>query len=398
MRFTTTAAASLAAAASAVSAQQIPTLADYSAEQIANGEAYADVTDFALNEVRWNITNTPNQECQFDDAVVRKEWRSMSQRDRKSFTDATTCLMNHEPLRVTTDELRAEYPGVRSRWDEYVAMHIEMVDTVHMTADFLAWHRYFIHIVESDLRNLCGYVSLMPYWNWALDAEAPDENPMFNGDEWSLGSNGEFIPDRDSIFLGAMGITLPPGSGGGCVHTGPFSDITVNLGPVNSPNGDNVENMQDYNPRCLNRDLNSFITQGYLTWTNLTTVLLENTSIEDFQENIQGYGNSGNPLGIHGAGHWALGAGSPMGDFRSSPGDPVFFLHHAMIDRTWSVWQALDIYRREGAIDGTKTLANDPPSPEMSLDDIIGFGLVAEEMRFGDLMSNYRGPFCYRYD
>ena len=32
--------------------------------------------------------------------------------------------------------------------------------------------------------------------------------------------------------------------------------------------------------------------------------------------------------------------GGPMTDIRISPADPVFWLHHANIDRIWSIWQA----------------------------------------------------------
>ncbi|GAB7364090.1 hypothetical protein MBLNU230_g4642t1 [Neophaeotheca triangularis] len=392
MRFTA-AAASLAATASVALAQN-----DYSAEQLGNGAAFADLVDIANDNIRWNITNRPDQQCQFDDAIVRREWNEMSQRDRKSFTDAATCLMNHEPLRVTTDEMRNQYPGVRSRWDEFVATHIDMTMNIHVTADFLAWHRNFVHLLEEDLRNLCGYVSYMPYWNWAINADAPEQNPMFNGDEFSLGSNGFPIQDRQDVYLGLFGLTAPPGSGGGCIERGPFSDVTVNLGPLDSPFGDNVQNDQDYNPRCMTRDLNSFFSSRFLSWTNVTTLINDNIYLEDFQDVMQGYGGNDNPMGCHGGGHWALGAGTEMGDFHASPSDPVFFLHHAMIDRVWYVWQGQDIYRRQDVISGTHTLANNPPSDPMNLDEMISFGLAGDDVRFGDLMDTFAGPFCYRYE
>jgi hypothetical protein len=34
--------------------------------------------------------------------------------------------------------------------------------------------------------------------------------------------------------------------------------------------------------------------------------------------------------------------GDPGRDFFTSPGDPLFYLHHGMIDRTWWIWQSLD--------------------------------------------------------
>lgn len=31
-----------------------------------------------------------------------------------------------------------------------------------------------------------------------------------------------------------------------------------------------------------------------------------------------------------------------MTDTFASPGDPIFFLHHAQIDRVWALWQKKD--------------------------------------------------------
>lgn len=45
-------------------------------------------------------------------------------------------------------------------------------------------------------------------------------------------------------------------------------------------------------------------------------------------------------------------------DIFTSPGDPLFWFHHAQVDRIWSIWQALDFKAREYAITGTLTLVN----------------------------------------
>lgn len=58
-----------------------------------------------------------------------------------------------------------------------------------------------------------------------------------------------------------MGVRLPPGLGGGSVTTGPFANMTINLGPVESV---------AYNPRRLKRDINPALTSRY---ANYTTVL-----------------------------------------------------------------------------------------------------------------------------
>ncbi|KAM0719990.1 hypothetical protein Q7P37_004125 [Cladosporium fusiforme] len=384
------------AAVTGLAAAASPAISNWSDDEIRSGKAFKDVASRANTDMRENINRRGNSQCNYDNAQVRQEFRSMSNDQRKAFTDAVTCLHHTGPQRFTEDQ-RGDYPGVFTRYDEYVATHINYTTQIHMTADFLAWHRFFTYSLEQDLRNLCGYQGNMPYWDWAADAGALDKSEMFNGDEFSMGGNGEYIPNRDSVWLGAMNINLNPGTGGGCVKDGPFSDFVTNLGPVSSPY-ENVKGHFDHNRRCLTRDLNNEISGEYNTYSKATHLILNQRTVKDFQELMQGYSHHNNALGIHGGGHWLGGGPSQLEDFHSSPNDPVFFLHHAMIDRIWVIWQNLDIDQRQNVIDGTSTLANDPPSDPMQLSDTIPFGFVADDQTLGDLMDNFGGPFCYRYE
>lgn len=375
MRLSTTAAA-VATAASLVSAQA-PSLSSYTSQQIANGQAFQNVSDIADETMKSNIASRGNVACTYENADVRKEWRTLDTATRKSFTDAVVCLQNMKPQVMTAAEA-PQYPGVKSRFDEFVATHINYTMHIHDTADFLAWHRAFTHYLEQDLINLCGYTGVMPYWNWALDASAPQDSPLFSGDAFSMGSNGKPVTGRTSTWLAQQDVTYPPGTGGGCVTSGPFVDYTVNLGPLDLPNANNVNSSFEYNPRCLERDINPFFSKSYNTYTNLTTLMLNQIYIEDFQALMQGYDSDTNKFGVHGGGHWQIG-GSMM-DFHSSPADPLFFLHHAMVDRVWTIWQNLDIYRRQNIISGTETLGCAVPDcPAMTLQDRLPFGFVRDD-------------------
>lgn len=380
----------------------IPKLEDYTIDQIENGDALEAANQYAIKHLQdrdlngthaVNGTNTTDATCTFESARVRTEFRKMSNEHRKSFTDAIMCLKQ-----VPSSADGTAYPGVKSRYDEYVATHINMTMSIHVTADFLAWHRNFIWEWENDLINTCGYTGSLPYWDWAKDAYAPHDSELFNGDEFSMGSDGVFVDGRDDTYLGLMDVTFPPGTGGGCVHSGPFSGgVFSNLGPLDSPYGDNVENDYDFNPRCLVRDLNVYFSSRYNTYANVTQLILGQTDIQYFQAEMQGFVGD-NKLGIHGAGHWLGGGPSQMQDFHSSPNDPIFFLHHAMVDRIWAIWQALDSETRQNAISGTSTLNNSPPSPNMELSDSIAFGFAGKNEIFGDLMDTLGGKFCYRYE
>nr|POE94522.1 tyrosinase-like protein orsc [Quercus suber] len=302
---------------------------------------------------------------------------------------------------VMTAAEAPNYPGVKSRYDEYVATHINYTYNIHDTADFFSWHRTFIHFLEKDLQTLCGYTGTLPYWNWALDADAPQNSSLFNGDAYSLGSNGKYIPNRKSTYLYIQGINMPPGTGGGCVTSGPFTSYTVNLGPLSLASTPNVNSSFQYNPRCLARDINPFFTKQYNRYDNVTRLLLESNDIQTFQSVAQGYAGANNKFGVHGGAHYAVGTGvGSMADFNSSPADPVFYLHHAMVDFIWSNWQWLDYQNRANALQGTSTLGNNPPSNPMTLNDMLPFGFVAPAVRFGDVMDHFgglNGSLCYRY-
>src|SRR5690606_33299428 len=53
----------------------------------------------------------------------------------------------------------------------------------------------------------------------------------------------------------------------------------------------------------------------------------------------------------HTGGHF--GVGGEMANAVSSPGDPLFYLHHAYIDRIWWQWQQKNLKKRVKEIAGS---------------------------------------------
>lgn len=148
------------------------------------------------------------------------------------------------------------------------------------------------------------------YWDWTLDSEDISASPLFDGSPYGLSGNGEFIPNRsDSIVAFKIptidiDIQVPPGTGGGCVTTGPFANATVPFGPIEGPLTssllNNPENLA-YKPHCLRRDLNPKSASLSLTSANVE-ILLQSPNITVFNKVIvQGSGSSG--LSVHGGGH-----------------------------------------------------------------------------------------------
>lgn len=284
---------------------QAPSIDDYSEADIANGQAWADIVAIADRKIQSNLASRPDAVCTYANAEIRSEWRTLSSDTRQSFTDAVLCLQDLPPQVMTTVEAPS-YPGIQTRYEEYVATHINYTLSIHGTADFFEWHRTFTHFFYRDLRDRCGYQGPMPYWDWSRDAAAPQDSELFSGDAASMGSNGVFIPDRPDTWLALQGVTYPPGTGGGCVTEGPFSNMTVRLGPLDTPNTPNVPTPFAANPRCLVRDLNPWFSSQYNTYENVTRLVLESIFVEDLQDRAEGFA-PGDKFGVHGGGHWQVG-------------------------------------------------------------------------------------------
>ncbi|KAJ5968633.1 hypothetical protein N7501_004881 [Penicillium viridicatum] len=336
--------------------------------------------------------------CSLCSLRIRRDWRTFSSNQKKSYIQSILCL---QELPSLTPSDKA--PGTRSRYDDFVATHINQTMGIHYTGTFLAWHRYYIWNFEEAMRNECGYTGDYPYWNWGVDAANLEKSQVFDGSDTSMSGNGAYTESVGDIELSLTNypvIHLPTGNGGGCVTSGPFKNYSVNMGPaaLMLPGGKTGSNANPlaYNPRCLKRDLSSKIIQEYVNFTAIVDLILRHDNVYNFQMNMQGVPGSGN-IGVHGGGHYSMG-GDPSRDVFVSPGDPAFWLHHGMIDRTWWIWQNLDLHKRQNAISGTGTFLNGPPSPNTTLDTLIDIGYAGgETIAMRDLMSTISGPFCYIY-
>ncbi|KNG49834.1 Di-copper centre-containing protein [Stemphylium lycopersici] len=394
-----------------------------SSDPIVASEQVDQLALFAEQQVKASLEQKSRKRatCNINNVAIRREWNDLSKKERKAYTDAVLCLQAKKAK--TPASL---IPGAKSRFDDFVGTHINQTNNIHFTGTFLGWHRYFTWHYEQALRNECGYKGYQPYWNWAKTAESTlEKSPMLDGSEYSMSGNGEFIPGRGNVVIANTGppeIEIPAGSGGGCVKSGPFKDMStysprmrlyrheradiglveVNLGPVSLglTNGSTISNGDglSYNPRCLKRDLTNYANQQWADAPAVASLILQNRDIWNFEMTMQGW-PGGPSLGVHGGGHYSMG-GDPGRDFFVSPGEPLFYLHHAQIDRTWWIWQQLDRKTRMSGdgISGTGTFLNNPPSANTTLETMVDLGYAAgPPVPMADLMSTTEGPMCYIY-
>ncbi|EDU47723.1 conserved hypothetical protein [Pyrenophora tritici-repentis Pt-1C-BFP] len=284
---------------------------------------------------------------------------------------------------------------------------MNMTTPIHSTANFLHWHRYYIWAYESALRTECAYTGYQPYWDWSRYPDLLNNSPIYSGDEYSMGGNGEAVGPHANLTLGP-GQSLPAGPGGGCVTTGPFANLTIHLGPVfptvdtkfNIPANPLATGYGD-NPRCLRRDVSNFLTTNYLQPQHLVEHITSNANISTFQDTLQ-VNPSNSFAALHVAGHYSVW-GDPGGDVFVSPGEPVFWLHHAQVDRhwwMWAMWREGEVKERTGMYEGGTNWFDlnsrrGTPEDEQELSVVAPAG--KDFMKSRDLFSTTAGPFCYLY-
>ncbi|KAK5989404.1 Tyrosinase-like protein orsC [Cladobotryum mycophilum] len=292
----------------------------------------------------------PHGACTKDNIAVRREWDSLSKIERLDYLRATQCLQS-KPSKGNGNTL------TQSRFEDFVLGHINATLNIHISGLLLPWHRYFVNLYEKALREECGYKGYQPYWDWSKYAVNPEGSSIFDGSKFSFGSNGEAVPHgiRSIPVSGgpppAQYLTREPGTGGGCVLDGPFANQTLILDATNDGASSPIRIWN--NPRCLTRDfLLSYLTQQN-SYENVTDLILNSPDIHTFRPGVEA------ALGIHGGGHVYI-SGENL-NFFTSPHDPAFYLHHAMLDRVWAIWQSRDLATRKDALDGTLTWGDYPP-------------------------------------
>ncbi|KAK8075501.1 hypothetical protein PG997_010164 [Apiospora hydei] len=173
--------------------------------------------------------------------------------------------------------------------------------------------------------------------------------------------------------------------------------LTINLGPI-TPRMDGlspVGSIFEWNPRCLRRDLTMAASRN-LNAENLLNLTVGHAShnVQLFQDELQGTRPDPPFLGMHGSGHFSMGADGT--DIYASINDPAFWLHHAMLDRVYWAWQALHPAKK-GKIAGG-TVMREPDSPPAELSDLLDVMGLDNNKPIEDLLDTLGGtPLCYIY-
>lgn len=234
------------------------------------------VTSVVLGACLLPNQNVLSQNACSSDTRERYPWRLWSCNEQEDFLVALE---------------RLKESGI---YDDFVRTHDWMSEDAHGVAEFLPWHRWFIYEFETALRSVADDPCItLPYWDWEQDA----------GDELNS------IVFREHTF---GSLTWENGRSGSCMW-------------------------QTVRGSCLRRSMDSSF--DFFSMSRVVGMIVAYEQYtDDWRSDSER--NNGFRAALEGSAHARPHnlIGGNMISMRS-PDDPLFYLHHANVDRIWAMWQ-----------------------------------------------------------
>ncbi|KAJ1919172.1 hypothetical protein H4219_002119 [Mycoemilia scoparia] len=266
--------------------------------------------------------------------VERKEIRQLSSRELRAYINGVNKLKENGVI----DQLaRKHYTNVNNG--------------IHGTAQFLPWHRNFIKVFENELRKIDSSLAAH-YWDWTLDAQSPETSILLTEDYF--GGNGD--PND-----------------GHCLRESIFSTWELEVPKRH----------------CLQRDYRrGDRLPKYWGPEAVAELINDSRTYEEIS-----LGCESNMHGIVHLGFNGKNSRSRTGDMGTmySPNDPLFYLHHSMIDKIWYDWQLIEEkrFRMYGPSSERKR-----DTPDMSSRDML---IDIDHMTVADVLDPRKDGMCYTY-
>ncbi|KAJ7318949.1 tyrosinase, partial [Mycena albidolilacea] len=302
--------------------------------------------------------------------------RVLSNAQKSDYITAVQCLQR---LPSISNNLR----GAKTRFDDFQAVHVVLSEKVHLVGQFLPWHRRLLNMFEVALRDECGFRGALPYWDWSQDVDSGiplAKSPVFDP-VYGFGGNGADIPHYAGQFSNLSTLAsagwVAPGAGGGCVTDGPFAAYNLSVGP-----GTNTTD------HCLQRAFNDNI-RGFLSSEKIAEVTRQ-TTYEAFRTELEGAPVT-ETMRLHDGGHNAVG-----GEMADRYSNPIFYLHHAFLDKLWWQWVGLNFSARIEAMSGRSTAG--PPYVDVTLEFELDMMTITPTVTIREVMDIRNDLLCYMYE
>ncbi|KAI8610442.1 hypothetical protein BC830DRAFT_1145730, partial [Chytriomyces sp. MP71] len=291
---------------------------------------------------------------------VRQEWGQMSGGDKAAFVSACAALAKRPDSGQSSD------PGSMS-WHDFVITHSNNAYWAHGNAQFYPYHRAMMWMFENAIISTGLWPSNkgVPYFDWSAMSQNWWTSDIFSSSNFGAISSND--PDH-------------------CVLDGAFSKSGYSV----APDAAGHRGVSSGDTNCLRRNAG----QSALPDATSMASRLNARSFLDFTESgPQAYYDE---TDYHASGHGTLGgAGSDMANPSVSPNDPIFWLHHGLVDKFWWRWQQqCPQFKFDYA--GTLSRADDPVS---SGTNVAGPYLNVDSWPFqvAQLLDTEGSTLCYTY-
>ncbi|MGI9197264.1 MAG: tyrosinase family protein [Candidatus Nanopelagicales bacterium] len=221
----------------------------------------------------------------------------------------------------------------------------------HNSPTFLPWHREFLHLFDQMIQQMSGDPTMtVPYWDWTDPASTA---AVFSDD--FMGGNGKssqnWAVTSGPFRKGQWGITIQDPAVLLKDNTAPKPYLVRNFGafppgPTHLPTAADVSmtlqgHLYDHSPYNGQSPVDESFRNSLEGWRDAKQATCTSGWIDQSQRD-------GSPHVMHNVVHlyvggvWSAGDKSSEGTmaYNTSPNDPVFFLHHANVDRIWAAWEA----------------------------------------------------------
>jgi hypothetical protein len=265
----------------------------------------------------------------------RKSVAELTVTEKQAYVAAVLALKNPAlaPSRIPdAATLVTAGGGMPNRYDDYVWMHNVIGGGAHRGPAFGPWHREFLRQFEFDLQQVSGDPEMaIPYWDWTTDQSPGSTGWPFTGG--FMGGFGNILTGMISTGLfsnpaifrmnirrpGDNDLTLKRSRGIPSPASLPVrADVLPALG-VGIPPGGAWPTIFDASPFHSDPTTQAEVMASFRKYLEY---LLHNgihVWIGDIWDNNQNGGHMTFP---------------PV-----AVNDPMFWLHHANVDRLWGIWQ-----------------------------------------------------------
>ncbi|MFM8774553.1 MAG: tyrosinase family protein [Actinomycetota bacterium] len=285
--------------------------------------------------------------------LVRQNVKDLTPKQKAAFTSA---ILKAKTVPSPWD------PSI-SYYDQFVMWHKDAfacdigwkqsknwAGAAHNSPTFLPWHRDFLHRFDQMIQQMSGDPTMtVPYWDWTDPASTA---AVFASD--FMGGNGSstqgWAVTSGPFRKGQWKITIQDPPALLQDNTAPKPYIVRQFGafppgPVSLPTAAEVSqtldgHRYDHSPYNGQSPLDNSFRNRLEGWREANPATCDSGWIDQSQA-------KGSPHVMHNVVHLYTGGVWEVGDkrtqgtmaYNTSPNDPVFFVHHANIDRIWAAWE-----------------------------------------------------------